>query len=391
MSAVSRKPTTDPTRRPAQVWAREIPPRRRGHLRIWLWTGAALTFIILIVGGITRLTQSGLSIVDWRPIMGVIPPLSAADWQEAFDQYRQYPEYQQLRRGMTMSEFQFIFFWEYLHRMVARLIGLVFIIPFAVFAIRGYFNRPLLKRVLLLFGLGALQGFMGWFMVMSGLVDQPNVSHYRLATHLSIAFLIFGLCLWIAADLQDRRRLIPPYAGSTMVRRGLYAVGALLGLQIVWGAFVAGMKAGLIYNTFPLMGTSLVPSSVFTLSPVILNFFENPVAVQWVHRTVGTVLALASIGLLAVMWRRRVPAASIRWAGFFATLLIVQYVIGVMTLLYYVPISLGVIHQATAMLLFGTWLLWVHHERQALRPTAAAAASGDAPRIAAREPVAAGA
>ena len=348
-----------------------------------------LTFVILIIGGITRLTQSGLSIVDWRPLMGVIPPLSAADWQEAFDQYRQYPEYQQLRRGMTMSEFQFIFFWEYLHRMVARLIGLVFIIPFAVFAVRGYFNRPLLKRVLLLFGLGALQGFMGWFMVMSGLVDQPNVSHYRLAAHLSIAFLIFGLCLWVAADLRDRHRLRPPYPASIFVRRGLWAVGALLALQIVWGAFVAGMKAGLIYNTFPLMGSSWMPATVLSLSPVISNFFENPIAVQWTHRVLGTVLSLAGIGLLVEMWRRGAPKASLQWGSAFVALLLTQYLLGVFTLLYFVPIALGVIHQATAMLLFGLWLLWVHHEQQTARAAGERAASGARKAATVREPGAA--
>jgi heme a synthase len=172
--------------------------RRRAHLRAWLWSGATLTFVILVVGGITRLTQSGLSIVDWQPLMGVVPPLSEAQWQESFERYRQFPEYQQLRRGMTLDEFKFIFFWEYLHRMVARLIGLVFLVPFLVFLAKGYFEGPLLRRALLLFGLGALQGFMGWYMVKSGLADQPHVSHYRLAVHLSIAFAIFGCCVWFA-------------------------------------------------------------------------------------------------------------------------------------------------------------------------------------------------
>jgi heme a synthase len=163
-----------------------------------------MTFAVLVIGGITRLTQSGLSMVDWQPIMGVIPPLTDAQWQETFDRYRQFPEYQVLRRGMSLDEFKFIFFWEYLHRMVARTIGLVFLVPFVFFWAKGWFTRPLAARALILFGLGAMQGVMGWFMVMSGLVDRPSVSHYRLAAHLSLAFIIFGYALWLARDLAIR-------------------------------------------------------------------------------------------------------------------------------------------------------------------------------------------
>lgn len=352
--------------RPRAAWAAGMPPHRRRHLRIWLWSGALLTFVILVVGGITRLTQSGLAIVEWRPILGVIPPLSDADWQAAFDAYRQYPEYQLLRRGMTMAEFQFIFFWEYLHRLVARLIGVVFIIPFAVFALRGYFNGVLLRRALLLFGLGAFQGVLGWLMVASGLVDHPHVSHYRLAAHLSVAFVIFGICLWTAADLADRGPSFPPAPTRRFTCRWLYVLGALLGLQIVWGAFVAGLDAGFLYNTFPLMGSSWLPASALSLSPLVVNFVENPVAVQWVHRVLGTVLALTALGVVVELWRRRAPAPSRHWGLAFVGLLLVQYLLGVLTLLYHVPISLGVIHQATAMVLFGVWLLWLHRERGAV-------------------------
>lgn len=353
-----------------KAWVEEIPPDRRRHLRIWLWAGAILTFVILIVGGITRLTQSGLSIVDWRPLMGVIPPLSAADWQAAFDQYRQYPEYQQLRRGMTLEEFQFIFFWEYLHRLVARLIGLVFLVPFAVFAVRRYFNRVMLQRSLMLFGLGAFQGVLGWLMVMSGLVDQPHVSHYRLAAHLLVAFLIFAICVWTAADLAGRRPLSPPYPLARFVRGALYGLGALLALQIMWGAFVAGLQAGLLYNTFPLMGSALIPQHMLGTSG-LMGFLENPIAVQWMHRVLGTVLALGAIGLLVAMWRSGAPRSSLRWGAGFVGLVLTQYLLGVFTLLYYVPVSLGVIHQGTAMILFGVWLLWLHHERRQLSHQAA--------------------
>jgi heme a synthase len=171
-------------------------------MRAWFWSIAAMTLAVLIVGGITRLTQSGLSITDWQPLMGVVPPLNDAQWQEKFDLYRQYPEYQLLRRGMSLEEFKFIFFWEYLHRLVARTIGMVFLIPFIFFAVRGWMNRPLATRALILFGLGGAQGIMGWVMVQSGLSDTPSVSHYRLAAHLSLAFIIFGMAVWLARDLK---------------------------------------------------------------------------------------------------------------------------------------------------------------------------------------------
>jgi heme a synthase len=324
-----------------------------------------MTFAVLVVGGITRLTQSGLSIVDWQPLMGVVPPLNEAQWQEAFDRYRQFPEYQQLRRGMSMSEFQFIFFWEYLHRVVARLIGLVFLIPFLFFWIRGYLNRPLLVRALALFGLGAAQGVMGWIMVASGLVDRPSVSHYRLAAHLSLAFVIFGYAVWLARDLKVVPERTPHTtdAARRMMTRGLAVVGGLLALQVVWGAFVAGLKAGLYHNTFPLMAGRLVPPGLLSQDPAILNFLQNPVAVQWVHRVLGTVLALAVLVVFVQVVRAKVDELSRRLNGTMLGLMAVQYLLGVLTLLYFVPVTLGVIHQGMAMVIFGVWILWLHHVR----------------------------
>jgi heme a synthase len=377
--------TSDPTPRApdASDWRLQIPEPRRRVLRGWLWSIAGMTFLILIVGGITRLTQSGLSIVDWQPLMGVIPPLSEAQWQEAFDRYRQFPEYQQLRQGMTMEEFKFIFFWEWFHRVVARAIGLVFLVPFLFFWVRGYMNRPFALRALALFGLGAAQGLMGWLMVASGLVDRPAVSHYRLAAHLSLAFVIFGYAVWLARDLAvgNVRATVTDGARSLM-SRGLAVVGALLALQVVWGAFVAGLKAGLYHNTFPLMGGRLVPPNLFWLEPAVLNFVQNPIGVQWVHRVLGTVLALAVLVVFIQVARAGVDAVSRRLNLAMLGLMAAQYLLGVLTLLYYVPVSLGVAHQAMAMVIFGVWLVWLHRVRNAEPAGELAGPGRTAPRAA---------
>ena len=345
-------------------WRLQIPEERRRHLRIWLASGAMLTFLILVIGGITRLTQSGLSIVDWNPIMGVIPPLNEAQWQQAFERYQQFPEYQKLRQGMTLAEFKFIFFWEYLHRLLARTIGLVFLIPFVFFWVRGYFNPPLRNRTLALFGLGALQGFMGWFMVKSGLVDNPAVSHYRLAAHLSIALLILGGCFWLFRELSVSP--VPKPVDRTLrrsLRQGVYALGGLLLLQILWGAFVAGLDAGLYFNTFPLMGGKIVPPGAFTLEPMLRNPVENPITVQWTHRVLGTVLALAAVAVFLHGRRIQADRTSRRLSAGFLALVLVQYGLGVLTVLYLVPVSLGVLHQATAVVILTLWLTWLHHVR----------------------------
>jgi cytochrome c oxidase assembly protein subunit 15 len=346
-------------------WRSELPETRRRHLRIWLWSGAGLTFLILVIGGITRLTQSGLSIVDWDPIVGVVPPLGHAQWEEAFARYRQFPEYQRLRDGMTLAEFRFIYFWEYLHRLAARTIGLVFLVPFLWFWARGYLNPPLRRRLLLLFGLGAVQGAMGWFVVRSGLVDDPRVSQYRLAAHLAIAVTIFGACIWLVRELTTRPPARPrvgaPASGAS---RWVYLLGGLLALQIVWGAFVAGLDAGLIHNTFPGMGGGLLPPNGLQLEPALRNLTENPVTVQWIHRLLGTLLLLtASVATLAAR-DRQVDPTSRRLALAFWTLVATQYGLGVLTLLRNVPLPLGITHQAMALVIVGVWLVWLHHERR---------------------------
>ncbi|HET8657042.1 MAG TPA: COX15/CtaA family protein [Longimicrobiaceae bacterium] len=342
-------------------WRAEIPAGRRQHLRAWFWSGAILTFLILVIGGVTRLTQSGLSMVEWRPVMGIVPPLGQAEWQAAFERYRRFPEYRMLRQGMTLSEFRFIFLWEYVHRLAARLIGIVFLVPFGVFWLRGYFTRPLLWRVLALLGLGVLQGLMGWFMVRSGLVDDPQVSHYRLAAHLAIALTILGYCVWLARESGPRRR--DPAAGRP-VRSGR-AVGLLGGLlltQILGGALVAGLRAGRIFNTFPLMGGRLAPPGAWRLRPVLLNLVENPATVQWTHRVIGTLLVLAALAVFLLYRRAGAGSVARRLSATFTALVLLQYGLGIATLLHGVPVALGAVHQATAVLVLGTWVVWLHYE-----------------------------
>ncbi|HKK46963.1 MAG TPA: COX15/CtaA family protein, partial [Balneolaceae bacterium] len=263
-------------------------------VRYWLWTGAGLIFLMLIIGGITRLTGSGLSMTNWNLVMGTIPPLDHSSWLQAFDRYKQFPEYRQLNFGMTLPQFKAIFFWEYLHRLLGRLIGLVFFIPLVWFWWRGYFDRSLKKKMSVLLGLGILQGAMGWIMVKSGLVDNPHVSHYRLAMHLTLAFILLGCCIWFALDLRDGK-VIRHTPGKKQIKRWLLVIAVFFFVQIAWGAFVAGLHAGKIYNTFPLMNSRWIPSHAWSLKPVLLNLLANPGTVQWIHRIVGTLLTLVVI------------------------------------------------------------------------------------------------
>ena len=329
--------------------------KKKKSVRYWLWTGAGLIFLMLIIGGITRLTGSGLSMTDWNLVMGAIPPMDHSSWVKAFARYKQFPEYQQLNVGMTLNEFKSIFFWEYLHRLLGRLIGIVFFVPLIWFWWRGYFDQSLKKKMSVLMGLGVLQGAMGWIMVRSGLVDNPHVSHYRLAMHLTLAFLLLGCCIWFALDLREENT-VKRSSDKLQLKRWLWAIAALFFVQITWGAFVAGLHAGKIYNTFPLMNSHWTPAHAWALKPVILNFLANPGTVQWVHRIVGTLLTLMVI-LLWIKIQMTDIESQIRKRGL-ALLIIVlfQYAIGVFTLLNHVPIALGVIHQAGAMLFWIGWL-----------------------------------
>jgi len=343
-------------------WRLALPEPKRRRMRIWLWAMAAVTASVLMVGGITRLTRSGLSIVEWQPVVGVMPPLDEAQWAERFNQYRAFPEYQQLRQGMTLAEFKLIFFWEYLHRLLARLVGLVFFVPFIAFWWRGYLSPPLLRRTLVLFACGAAQGVMGWLMVQSGLVDRPSVSHYRLAAHLVLAFVIFSLSVWMARDLSitDTRRAVSRRRRA-MMTAGLAVFGMLMAAQIVWGALVAGLRAGLIFNTFPLMGGRVVPERAIALDPLLLSLVENAATVQWVHRVLGTALLMAAAVLVIRLERSGADRVSRRFNRALAGLTAAQYLLGIATLLLSVPVSLGVAHQALALAIVGVWVAWIHH------------------------------
>jgi cytochrome c oxidase assembly protein subunit 15 len=326
----------------------------------WLLVIAVMIYIMVVIGGLTRLTESGLSIVEWRPFTGVVPPLSHADWQALFDEYQRYPEFQKVNRSMTLAGFQAIFWLEYFHRLWGRLIGVVFLLPFVYFLARGRIDRALAPRLAVVFVLGGLQGALGWYMVQSGLVDRPDVSQYRLAAHLAFALALYGYLLWLVFGLLARPR---PLAGRVPAWLGpaAGAVFAFICLTIVAGAFVAGLDAGLIYNEFPLMGGSLAPPDLLTLTPAWLNFFEHPPAVQFMHRvlavtTFASVLALwAATRFRGIMPRLR-AASSVLMA-----VAALQVLLGVSTLLLYVPIPLAAAHQATAVLVF-TAAIWLLHE-----------------------------
>ncbi len=333
--------------------------RYNQYIQWWLWSGAGLIFLMLVVGGITRLTDSGLSMSDWNLIMGTLPPMSESEWMAAFERYKQFPQYEQLNAGMSLQAFKEIFFWEYLHRLMGRITGIVFLIPFLFFWIRGYFNQRMFKRALFLFGLGALQGAMGWIMVKSGLTDIPYVSHYRLALHLVLAFVLVSFCVWFALDLRNNEETKTD--GPRNKLKGWAKVGGMLFfIQLLWGAFTAGLDAGYIYNTFPLMNGAWLPQSAWTMQPVLINLFENPATVQWMHRVIGTILGIVIVGLW-IRSRNADVSRSLKYkAGLLLGLVILQYGLGILTLLFHVPIALGVLHQATAMIFWVGWLIYYH-------------------------------
>ena len=324
----------------------------------WLLTGCTLIFIMVIVGGITRLTHSGLSISNYKLISGTIPPTNASQWNEAFDLYKQYPEYQKLNYNMTIDEFKDIYFWEWIHRVLGRFIGLVFVIPFVYFLLRKQLTKSTIKKCLILLTMGGFQGFLGWFMVKSGLVDKPDVSHYRLAMHLTTAFLTFAYTFWVALDL-----IFPSKKQINTGFRNLIRVGlVILVIQIIWGAFVAGLDAGWIHNHWPLMNDGeLIHQSVTTeQEPLWRNFIEGKSGVQFIHRY----LAYIVVGIIGFIWfkARKNKTTALQQKGINLLLILVgvQFVLGVLTLVLFVPVWLGVLHQVTAFFLLATMTFTLH-------------------------------
>jgi cytochrome c oxidase assembly protein subunit 15 len=324
----------------------------------WLLTGCFLIFIMVVVGGITRLTHSGLSISNYKLISGTLPPMNEVQWHEAFDLYKQYPEYQKLNNHFSLQDFKDIYFWEWFHRFIGRMIGLVFFIPFLYFLITKKLSKPTLKKSIVLLGLGAFQGFMGWYMVKSGLVDNPDVSHYRLAAHLTTAFITFAYTLWVALDLIFPNKTKVNINYRNLIRYGL----AILLLQIIYGAFVAGLDAGFIHNHWPMMseGKFMHETVYMEQNPLYKNFIEGKSGVQFVHR----ILAYIVVVFIFIIWRNskkiELTNQQTKAINYLLVMVGIQFLLGVFTILLQVPVWLGVAHQVGAFFLLSIMIFTLH-------------------------------
>ena len=324
----------------------------------WLLGCAAVVYLMIVVGGVTRLTQSGLSMVEWAPIMGVLPPIGEIAWMDVFNKYKAYPEYQEVNLGMSLSEFKRIFWWEYGHRVLGRVIGLIYLIPLLFFLAKGMVPKGWNFKLFFLFLLGGLQGLMGWYMVKSGLVDQPHVSQYRLTAHLSLAIIIFACMLWFSMDFL-RGRVLHNKATRSYLSFTTFSC-VIVFVMMVSGGFVAGTKAGFIINTFPTMNGQWIPEGLLAINPVWRNFFENPVSVQFVHRLIAIVV-LAAIVLTFLHSRKQTFSTS---AIFQLLIMVMQVCLGISALVLVVPVMIGAAHQAGAVALLGISLYVAHVARK---------------------------
>jgi heme a synthase len=323
---------------------------------LWLLACCALVFAMVVVGGITRLTHSGLSIVEWQPLVGALPPLDQREWEATFARYRETPEFRLRNHDMTLEGFKGIFWWEYSHRLLGRLVGAVFLLPFVYFLVRRRIDRALAWKLAAIFLLGGLQGALGWFMVKSGLVDDPRVSPLRLAAHLGMAFLLFGLMLWTALGL-----LVPRGTNAARAARTLASV--LVGVvfvMVLTGALVAGIRAGFAYNTWPLMNGAWIPAEILLIDPWWKNFVYNMATVQFDHRGIAFVVAALSACTWLVVRRASMPPRARRWSHALLAATAVQLCLGIATLLLRVPLPLAALHQAGAMVVF-TCAIGVRH------------------------------
>jgi cytochrome c oxidase assembly protein subunit 15 len=327
---------------------------------IWLLSGCFLVFVMVVIGGITRLTNSGLSMTDWHLVTDTFPPLTETKWQETFEQYKQFPEYQKINihNDFSLSDYKFIYFWEWFHRFIGRIIGLVFIVPFTYFLVTKKMDKTTLNKCYILLGMGALQGFLGWFMVQSGLIDNPDVSHFRLSLHLTFAFITFAYTLWVALDL-----IYPNQTTAILPLRNLARVSLFfLLVQIIYGGFVAGLNAGLIHNHWPMMsdGQFLHDSVLLEKNTWVKRLTEGKSGVQFAHRTIAYVV----VGLILTLFiqSKKFNLSRTQKRGVNALILIVflQFGLGVFTLLYSVPLWLGLTHQVMAFFLLTAMTFTLH-------------------------------
>ena len=328
----------------------------------WLYSGCILIFAMVIIGGITRLTGSGLSITEWKVITGTIPPLNEMQWQQEFSQYQLSPQFQKINADFTIDDFKQIYFWEYFHRLIGRMIGLVFLIPFLFFYFKKQIDKKLLPKLIIIFLLGAWQGFLGWYMVKSGLQNNPFVSHYRLAIHLVNAFITFGYIFWVAQDLR-----FPSTKNKPTTKNLLWlsiSIFILLIIQITYGAFVAGLHAGHIFNTWPKMGDEWIASAVSSSfeNEGVSSIFNSLAIVQFIHRTLG----LLVFSLIFGVWlNKKSKSWSLNSQQLFSInlsmlIVLIQILLGIFTLLFSVPVWLGVIHQAGAFVIFASMIFQIH-------------------------------
>ncbi|MCV6575021.1 MAG: COX15/CtaA family protein [Cohaesibacter sp.] len=328
----------------------------RKAVRIWLYCIAFLVFMMVLVGGATRLTDSGLSITEWKPINGAIPPLSDLAWQEEFEKYKQIPEYQQVNKGMSLEEFQFIFWWEWGHRQLGRFIGLAFFFPMAFFWLTGRLAQQIKPKVLALFFLGGFQGAVGWWMVASGLSERVDVSQYRLASHLIMASFIFAALIWVARGYREKDEK-PECVSADRHWWLMMPLWLLIMGQIFLGALVAGTHAGKTYNTWPLMDGSFIPDQLYDLTPIWLSAFEDHMTIQFNHRMLAYVIVLLAAIAVVRLAIDHFASALHKWGMLLAALIVVQVVIGIITLLLVVPISLALLHQIGAIIILAAMTL----------------------------------
>jgi cytochrome c oxidase assembly protein subunit 15 len=345
----------------AGVRAADAPSTRA--LVAWLFACCLLVFAMVVVGGVTRLTHSGLSITEWQPIVGTLPPLDAADWSEAFAKYQATPEFRDVNHAMTLAQFKRIFWWEYFHRLLGRAIGVAFLLPYLWFLARRRIPRGYAWPLAGIFVLGALQGAVGWFMVKSGLVDDPRVSQFRLTAHLGLAFAILAAMLWTALSLLHPARVDRASVAVSRVRRWAFAIAALVFVMALSGGLVAGIRAGFAYNTFPLMNGHVIPPGILMLEPWWKNFFWNVATVQFDHRAIAWLLA----ALVPMLWwrmrRSPAPMRARRGASALAAMLLLQIGLGIATLVNVVPLPLAALHQAGAVIVFALVLNVAHSLR----------------------------